>query len=464
MLNYKLKIGLLPIRRYIKEPPKRIGIFQSDYAVENKVKCVKYIKDNFTDDLTDFIDIDFLNEEGLLYIDNDCGKVIDYFKEQKINALFIINCNFGNENAAGNVAKALNIPTLLWGPRDRNFSNGLRYTDTQCGLFSMSKQLKRNNIKFSYIENCDIENDVFKKGLEQFFSVATMVNNFKNLEIVQIGSRVKPFKSVMCNELELCEKFGISINPVNLAEVKTEVDNICLQKDKQLEQDLTEFKKTWDTGGADDQTVKKMLALVYFFENISKQYGSNIITCECWTGILPITGANPCLAMSILADKGVYVICESDIHMAITNALLSCAARGKKIPLQGEFTTRHPDDDNAELLWHCGPFPLSCKCPCAKAKLYNTKPSFKVKDGNYTVARFQVEKGKYYLLAMPCETTKGPETFGTYMWAKFEDLAKVERKLIEGPYIHHVSEIEGDYVNVLKEFTQYIDDIVFDTI
>lgn len=30
MLDYKLKIGILPIRRYIKEPPKRIGIFQSD--------------------------------------------------------------------------------------------------------------------------------------------------------------------------------------------------------------------------------------------------------------------------------------------------------------------------------------------------------------------------------------------------------------------------------------------------
>lgn len=30
MLNYKLKIGVLPIRRLIKEPPKRIGMFQSD--------------------------------------------------------------------------------------------------------------------------------------------------------------------------------------------------------------------------------------------------------------------------------------------------------------------------------------------------------------------------------------------------------------------------------------------------
>ena len=45
MLNYKLKIGLLPIRRWRKEPPKRIGIFQSDYAVENKHARAKYLRE-----------------------------------------------------------------------------------------------------------------------------------------------------------------------------------------------------------------------------------------------------------------------------------------------------------------------------------------------------------------------------------------------------------------------------------
>ena len=150
MINYKLKIGLLPIRRYIKEPPKRIGIFQSDYAVENKEICLKYIKENYTDAQTEFVDIEWLNDEGLLYLDSDCDKVADYFKKQEINALFIINCNFGQENCAGLVAKQLNVPTLLWGPRDRHFENDIRYTDTQCGLFAMSKQLKRNGVKFAF--------------------------------------------------------------------------------------------------------------------------------------------------------------------------------------------------------------------------------------------------------------------------------------------------------------------------
>ncbi|MDE7158656.1 MAG: fucose isomerase, partial [Clostridiales bacterium] len=174
-MDYSLKIGILPIRRYIAEPPKRIGIFQSDYAVENKRELVPYIEKKFSDENTKFVNIDFLNEEGLLYLDDDCDKVISYFKEQKIDALIILNCNFGNEFVAGTVARALHLPTLLFGPRDTHFENGIRYTDTQCGLFAISKQLKRGNVPFEYIENCNVRDEKFTKGIKEFFSICSMV-------------------------------------------------------------------------------------------------------------------------------------------------------------------------------------------------------------------------------------------------------------------------------------------------
>lgn len=462
MLNYKLKIGLLPIRRWIKEPPKRIGIFQSDYAVENKNACVEYIRKKYADEQTEFADIEWLNDEGLLYLDSDCDKVADYFKEQKIDALFIINCNFGQENCAGLVAKKLNVPTLLWGPRDRNFSGGIRYTDTQCGLFAMSKQLKRNNVKFSYIENCDITSPVFDKGIKQFFGVACMVKNFKNMKVLQVGARVKPFKSIMYNELELCEKFGIDVVSCNLAEALSDLKEIYETKQVELEKDLVELKNTFDCGSLSDEYLKKMLAIVYYYENLAKANDCNIVSGECWTGLTVGWGANPCLAMCLLAGKNIYVTCEWDMHMTITNVLLLSATRGKEKPIQGEFTCRHPENDNAELLWHCGPFPLRYKAEGEKPYLYNTKPSFRLKDGEYTIARFQAEKGKYYLFADKFQTCDGPKTFGTYLWAQFKNLPALERKLVEGPYIHHMTEIPGDYTEYLKEFTKYIDDIEFD--
>ncbi len=462
MLNYKLKIGLLPVRRWIKEPPKRIGIFQSDYAVENKKMAVNYLKENYTDEQTSFVDIDFLNEEGVLCLEEECDKVVEYFKEQKIDALFVINCNFGMENVVGLVASQLKLPTLLWGPRDRNFTNDIRYTDTQCGLFAISKQLTRANVKFSYIENCDIENEAFDKGIKRFFSVATMVRNFKNMTILQVGTRVKPFSSIMYNELELKEKFNVHVKIFNLSEAVADLTEIYKTKQKELDKDLVELKNTFDCGTLDDEYLKKMLAIVYYYEQLAIKNNCNIISSECWTGITVGWGANPCLAMSLLASKGIYVTCEWDMHMTITNILLLSASRGKVKPIQGEFTCRHPENDNAELLWHCGPFPIEYKDDKVKPYLYNTKPSFKLKDGEYTIARFQCANNKYYLLGGKFKTCDGPKTFGTYMWAEFNDWAKIEKKLIKGPYIHHMTEVPGDYTAELEEFCEYIDQVEFD--
>lgn len=176
-------------------------------------------------------------------------------------------------------------------------------------------------------------------------------------------------------------------------------------------------------------------------------------------------GVAPCLAMSVLADRGYLVTCESDVYGAITQALLKCATRGKGAPLFGEFTVRHPENKNSELLWHCGPFPYSMKKEGTVASLRNAgKPAFRVKDGEYTIARFQGDAGKYTLLGGEFKTPEGPHTFGTYMWAEFENLSKIEKKLIEGPYIHHMSEIYGNYGEVLKEFCKYIPELEFDDI
>ena len=88
---------------------------------------------------------------------------------------------------------------------------------------------------------------------------------------------------------------------------------------------------------------------------------------------------------------------------------------------------------------------------------FGTIPSFRLADGTYTIARFQADRGRYSLLGGTFRTCGGPETFGTYLWAEFADLPAVERRLIEGPYIHHMTEVPGDYTAYLKEFARYAD-------
>lgn len=465
MLDFKLKIGLVPERRWLADAATRKGIFAPAHAVANKNVVVKYIKEHFSDEKTEFIDLEWLNDEGLLSENGDCTRVRDEFKKQDVDAIFIINCNFGNEEAAGQIAKMMGVPVLLWGPQDMVFEeDGTRYTDCQCGLFAISKQLRRLGVPFSYIENCKIDDEIFADGIYKFFATASMVKNFKKLRITQIGTRLNPFKSVMANELELTEKFGFNMQNVNMTIMTEKLERLYKEKQPELEKDLDDLKMKYDVAGLDDELLKKMLTFVYAYIEVFEETDCDVISSECWTCMPQAFGANPCLAMSILYDMGYIVTCESDIHGAVSQALLMSASRGKNAPLFGEFTVRHPENRNSELLWHCGPFPYSMKKEGVQAKLYNTKPSFRAKDGVYTIARFQGDRGNYTLLGGIFKTTDGPYTFGTHIWAEFEDLSKIEKKLINGPYIHHMSEVYGSYADVLEEFCKFIPELEFDDI
>ena len=209
---------------------------------------------------------------------------------------------------------------------------------------------------------------------------------------------------------------------------------------------------------------KKIYAFVLLYKEIFEEYDVDVISSECWTSMQLGVGAMPCTAYSILADMGYIVSCESDMHGAISMALLSCAALGKNPPFFGEFTVRHPEDKNVELLWHCGPFAYSLKKPGTVAREENQRQWFQVKDGQFTICRFDQDDGHYQLLNGTLESADGPYTFGTYLWARFNDLTKWERKLIDGPYIHHMAEVEGDYTWELREFCRLIPHLDSDTV
>ena len=48
----------------------------------------------------------------------DAVLVAEYLKKQNIDALFIPFCGFGQEEAVAKVAKEMDVPVLIWGPRD----------------------------------------------------------------------------------------------------------------------------------------------------------------------------------------------------------------------------------------------------------------------------------------------------------------------------------------------------------
>lgn len=244
MLNYNVKIGLVPMRRNTTDRPKET--FLTWYSAEQRgERFVKYIEDNFTNDNVSFVDSKGLGHKDLIYDDDSAEEIIKRFKDSNVDAVFIINCNFGNEEAAADIAKAIGKPILLWAPLDDEYyAHGMRPTDSQCGPFPLSQKAE---------------------------------------------------------------------------------------------------------SGTDSE-----------------------------------------------------------------------------------------------------------------ARLVNQRSWFRAKDGRYMVARMDQESGNYMILPLVADTVPGPQTHGTYIWAEFDDLQKVEDRLLDGPYIHHFVEIEGEFKKEIKEFCKYFPNLKYD--
>lgn len=467
MFDYKVKIGLAPMRRNVSARPSG-SPFAWDAAEKRAEVFVNYIEKNFTDENVEFVNTNGLGSNNLMFDDASAAEFVERFKQENVDAIFIINCNFGNEEIAADVARALDKPVLLWAPLDEEYGpDGTRTTDSQCGLFGVSRQFQRFHIPFSHLPSCKVDSPEFKEGFERFVRVVCMVKNFKNMRIGQIGGRPAPFYSVIWNEGELMEKFGIKIIPINFALIEQRMK----AAPELYAEEITQYEQYFVTNfELDEQTlryVRPMATLAAVYKHLFDEFRLDILSAECWTATpIMFDGLAPCAVYGMLNDMGYIVACESDIHCAMTMALLKCATLGKGKPLFGEFTVRHPENKNAELLWHCGLFPLSQKAesgPDSTARIVNQREWFRGKDGTYTLARLDQESGNYMILPLICKTTSGPQTSGTYIWGEFDDLQAIEDRLIDGPYIHHFVEVSGDYRKEIQEFCKYFPHLSVDT-
>jgi L-fucose isomerase-like protein len=192
---------------------------------------------------------------------------------------------------------------------------------------------------------------------------------------------------------------------------------------------------------------------------VAQRYELDAIASDCWMIYSSMLGIRPCFVFGDVTERGLPVACETDVHGSITSVLLTAAARSETPGFIADMTMRHPENDNAELLWHCGPFPKSLVKQGVKPILTGCHGQWEIKGGDVTIARFGADRGKYKLFADHVKGVDGPSTDGNYLWVETDNWVKWEKKLISGPYIHHIAGIHGKYAGILHEACKYMGDI-----
>ena len=443
----EIVIGLAPTRRSIFSAPAAVAFADLTRDRLNELG-VKYV------DITD------IAEDGLLHDDDDRIRIAEKFKAAKIDGLFFPHGNFGTEYEVARLAKELNVPVLLWGPRDeRPDENGIRLRDSQCGLFATGKVLRRFKVPFTYITNCHLSDPEFERGVKDFLAVCNVVKAFRRTRILQIGPRPFDFWSTMCNEGELLEKFNIQLSPIPMPELTAEVKKVLAEKTEAAKV-VAYCKENFDVKIKEEE-LEKVAGLKVAMKNLADRYQCNAIAIQCWNALQGELGIMPCAANSILNEEGIPVVCETDIHGAITAILAEAAGMDEARSFFADWTVRHPDNDNAELLQHCGPWPLSvasCKPVIGYPLAFEHPGAVEAlaKGGEMTLCRFDGDNGDYSLLLGNAKGVEGPYTKGTYVWVEVDNWKRLEAKIVEGPYIHHCVGIHKDVVPVLYEACKYI--------
>ena len=446
MYKAKVTLGVLPTRR---------GMLDLETATREKEKFMAVIRE-IKPEVVTLVDVDDICTNGIIENEAYSPAVVEKFRKANVDAIFVPFCDFGDEGSVADVVSKFQVPVLVWGARDeRPNTLEARGRDTQCGMFAATKVLRRYGVTYSYIFNVAADTEEFRQGFENFIRVACIVKDVRGLRIGKIGEHPSPFRSVMTNETKLMKDFGAQTVAIAPLVVQMTVEKILAEKSDEFSRTLKDLKERMDCSAMADEDVERLVAFKMALLEVLAQNHCNVAAIECWP-TCAMMKLPACAVIGELTDMGIPVSCETDINGAITMAILRACTLGEQAEFLADLTIRHPENDNAELLWHCGPFPYSLKAAESKARIVGGQEQFELKQGDLTVCRFDEIDGEYYLFAGEARTTTGPETMGTYVWMETDNWKKWEEKLMFGPYIHHLGGIYGKMFPVLKEAARYL--------
>jgi L-fucose isomerase-like protein len=453
-MSERIRLGFAPTRRFV-------------FSKEDAFRFKNLTREAIGRHDVDVVDLEGINEEGLLYDnDADADRIARRFRDADVDAVFFPHCNFGTEDTVARVAKAVGKPVLLWGPRDEDpLEDGFRLRDTQCGLFATGKVLRRFNVPYTYVVNSTLESTVFKRGFQNFLQAANVVKAFRRLRILQIAPRPAGFWTMICNEGELLERFGVETYPVTLVELQQTTESLFKENSAALRETTAHIQTVLDTLEVGEEAVRRVAALKLAMGKLAREHGCSAIAIQCWSAMQVSMGIMPCLANALLTDDGIPVVCETDIHGAITAVMAQAASLGTVAPFFADLTVRHSQNENGELLFHCGNFPLSlvaegCKPRMRKHFLFEdhapgTQES-EIRGGDMSIVRFDGDHGQYQLFLGKAKGIQGSFSRGSYVWIEVNDWPLWEEKLVKGPYVHHCVGIHAPVVPALYEACTYI--------
>jgi L-fucose isomerase-like protein len=301
--------------------------------------------------------------------------------------------------------------------------------------------------------------------VDAFLRAVSVADALRNgIRIGVIGQRIDFFWTTIINESELLDRFRVELLPLDMVDFLNAMRERAAENRAAYEAEVAELRRRYTVEGFDsDEPLVNVLAARDEMLALAEAHALDGLALQSFMSMVDAAGAYCTYAESCVGERLPYGA-ETDVHGVISDLLLRRAMLGSAPAYLAEFTVRHPENDNAVLLWHAAA-PLSMCDPADTPAIGHhwILPSplsgmlhFKLREGPVTVARFDGDHGEYRLAVGEGHTVPGPRTLNNYVWMEVDDWPSWERTLMQGPFIHHCAMGYGHYADALTEACKYV--------
>lgn len=376
----------------------------------------------------------------------DMRECITDFKEKEIELVLLVYGAFTGDDICCGIADALQVPMILWAPREEEWVREDRlYANALCSATMNGASMMRIHAPHHILYGNKEEERVVRE-LQSIVSGYAAVKNIKGLTFGMFGYRPTAFYNCASDEVAVRRTFGIDMEETDL---KVVFDRMAELPEEDVQAEMEKVESLWNTEELPEGHLENHARLYMALKELMNVQKYDYACIKCWPemGNLHTT---PCAVLGRLADEGVSISCEGDIDAGITALVQNVLSN------QPTFITdliNLDEKENTVTFWHCGNAAPSLHDERDGVKMCNhpllgqgTAFWCALKEGPVTAARFTNIDGQYRLFVL--RGTAVPTvrcTRGSMVNVKVDTpVMDLVKKIAENGMSHHYSVVWQD--------------------
>ncbi|MBZ0296910.1 MAG: L-fucose/L-arabinose isomerase family protein [Anaerolineae bacterium] len=396
--------------------------------------------------------------DNLLTSLEDVQAALPGLEDQPLDLLVILQATFADSSMVMEIARAVDVPLLLWAIPEPRVGGRLRL-NSLCGINLAGHALTRGGLTYEYLY-AEPNDFVGLEKVRMLAQAGRVRRRLRETRVGRIGEHPAGFDTCAVDVVGLQEATGVEVVQLELASVFEGMQGADRDAVGEITQALGQ--RVPNLSELDQEATNGTISAYVTLRQLAESQDLGGFAVRCWPEFFTEAGCAACGAMSMMSDEMTPCSCEVDVNGTVTQLMLQ-GLSGEPAFLT-DLVAVEPEYDGL-VLWHCGLAPLSMADPSApvEATIHSNRKlpllmQFPLKPGVVTVARLSEATGGYRLVIGRAQMVSAPMRFtGTSGVLRFERPARAVLDTIMSEGLeHHLAVTYGDHAEALEALARML--------